>query len=290
MRSMTGYGRHRAQCDGRSMTIELKSVNHRSLDIGMRLPRALLFLDDPIRKGLAARLSRGHVDVFLTYENMRNDARTVRVDQTLAALYADALGEIVKATGLADDRSAARIAGMPDVLTVSEQDEDIASVTRLAEDALTGALDALLAMREREGDSLHDDLLCKLATLKALHRAILTRAPQSIVDMKDRLSARVAELLSAPLEPDRLAQEVALLAGKAAIDEELVRLESHFAQFASALESAEPIGRRLDFLVQEMGREVNTIGSKASDLLIANAVIDAKAELEKLKEQLANVE
>lgn len=290
MRSMTGYGRSRMEMDGRETTVEVKTVNHRFLDISFRMPRSLSFLEEPIRKALAARMSRGHVDVYLTYCNARADARVVNVDLSLLQAYQKALSQMREAGHLVDDMKLSAYARLPDVLTVSEQEEDQAAVTALATVALNRALDDLIAMREREGSRLGDDMGAKLAHLDQLRAQIAARAPRVTVDYRDRLKARIEQLMEGPPDEQRLVQEVALFADRAAIDEELVRLSSHIAQISALIRSGEPVGRKLDFLVQELNREINTIGSKASDLEIASCVVDAKSEIEKLREQVQNIE
>ena len=288
---MTGYGRCQAVEDGREMTVEVKSVNHRFLDLSCRLGRNLMFLDDAMRAGVGAKLARGHVDVFVSYANHREDAREVRVDTALALAYqqgfkalAGALGEAGKMPSLTD------YAHLPDVLSVQEREEDQDAVRALFERALAGALDALIAMREREGERLRGDVLEKLDALGALREKIAERAPGVVEDYRERLSQRLAQMLSGEIDEARLATEVAIFADRAAIDEELVRLGSHIAQVRETVELAEPVGRKLDFLVQELGREVNTIGSKAQDTEIAQCVVQAKGEIEKLREQVQNIE
>ncbi|MDD7445259.1 MAG: YicC family protein [Clostridiales bacterium] len=291
MRSMTGYGRGGIERDGRELTLELKTVNHRFLDLNIRLPRALLFLEDGLRKGLNARLSRGHVDVFINYRNVREDAREVTLDGALLKAYARAMDEAaLLVPGVKDDRALTRLVSMPDVLTVAERSEDQESVTALCADVLNLACDALEQMREREGESIGRDLAAKVDNLERIAGEIAGRAPGVVKDYQQRLNERIAELLQSPPDPQRLAQEVAIFADRAAIDEELVRLSSHFAQFRHLLAASEPVGRKLDFLVQEMNREVNTIGSKASDLEIGKRVVEAKAEIEKIREQVQNIE
>ncbi|GHU82318.1 hypothetical protein FACS1894196_0460 [Clostridia bacterium] len=290
MYSMTGYGRCRREMDGREVTVEIKSVNHRFLDINPRLPRGLLFAEDALRKALSERLSRGHADMVVSYRNGRADAREVLVDAALARAYSAALDTLAAATGVPDDRSLLRLAAMPDVLTVSEREEDQQAVTALCLLALDGAADALIAMRAREGEALRADLLARLGALADAAQQIAARAPEVPLAYAARLTARVTELLAAPPDPQRLAQEIALLADRAAIDEELTRLGSHIAQMREALDAGEPVGRKIDFLVQEMNREVNTIGSKASDLEIGALVVLAKAEIEKIREQVQNIE
>lgn len=291
MRSMTGYGRASLERDGRELTLELKTVNHRFLDLNIRLPRALLFLEDGMRKGLNARLSRGHVDVFINYRNAREDAREVTLDGALLKAYARAVDEAASLLlDVRDDRSLARLVTMPDVLVVAEKAEDQDAVTALCADVLNLACDALEQMRAREGESIGRDLAAKVDNLERISGEIAERAPGVVKDYQQRLNERIAELLQSPPDPQRIAQEVALFADRAAIDEELVRLSSHFAQFRHLLAQQEPVGRKLDFLVQEMNREVNTIGSKASDLEIGRRVVEAKAEIEKIREQVQNIE
>ena len=290
MKSMTGYGRWRAERDGREMTVEVKSVNHRFLDVSCRLPRSLSFLDDAVRKGVAAQAGRGHIDVFVSYANHRTDARCVRVDTALAAAYQRAASELAGALGTQETLTLAEYARLPDVLTVGEGEEDQAAVRVLFDEALAGAMRELSDMRGREGESLRRDLLEKTANIEAIRDQIALRAPQVVEGYRDRLRQRLASLLEGELDEARFATEVALFADRAAIDEELVRLVSHIAQIRAAAESAEPVGRQLDFLVQELNREVNTIGSKALDAAIAQLVVKAKGEIEKLREQVQNVE
>ncbi len=290
MQSMTGYGRCRRESNGREMTVEVKTVNHRFLDINLRLSRGLLFLEDPLRKALSARLSRGHADIFINYRNARDDAREVVVDVPLAMAYAKAMDALRDAVNVPDDRSLSRIAALPDVLVISERDEDQEAVLVLCMEAFHGALDALLTMRMDEGKALRRDISERLDTMASLVSQIAERAPMIPAEYQAKLNTRLAELAGAVVDPMRLAQEVAIFADRAAIDEELVRLHSHIAQLQDALTAEEPIGRKLDFLVQELNREVNTIGSKASDLAIASLVVAAKAEIEKIREQVQNIE
>ena len=290
MRSMTGYGRCQVVEDGREMTVEVKSVNHRFLDLSCRLGRNLTFLDDAVRSGVSAKLARGHVDVFVSYANHREDAREVRVDTALAQAYKRGFKELAVVFGAARMPSLADYARLPDVMTVQEREEDQQVVRALFERALDGALDNLIAMRTQEGERLKADLLEKIANLEALQQQIAARAPGVVEDYRDRLNQRIAQLLNGEIDEARLATEVAIFADRAAIDEELVRLVSHFEQVRKTVELTEPVGRRLDFLVQELGREVNTIGSKAQDTQIAGWVVQAKGEIEKLREQVQNIE
>lgn len=290
MHSMTGYGRCQIERDGRTMTVEVKSVNHRFLDISFRLARHLMFLDDAVRKGVSARLARGHVDVFVNYENHREDAREVRVDTALAAAYQRAMGELSATLGIDSCISLQDFARMPDVLTIQESAEDQDAVRALFEEALSGALDALIAMRAQEGESMKADILDKIARIEAIREAVAVRAPLVVEDYRVKLKERIAAMTEGEIDEARLLTEIAIFADRAAVDEELVRLLSHTSQIRKTAEMTEPVGRKLDFLVQELNREVNTIGSKAMDAEIAQQVVHAKGEIEKLREQVQNIE
>jgi uncharacterized protein (TIGR00255 family) len=290
MHSMTGYGRCRLEADGRALTIEIKTVNHRFLDLSLRLPRPLMALEDRARKAIGAALSRGHADVFVGYQNTRGDARQVRVDLPLAGAYQRALEELAAQVGVQADLSLSQIAQLPDILTVTEGEDDLTAIGALLEAALSEALADVTQMRAREGEAMRQDLTDRLNCLADIAAQIAGRAPQVVEAYRARLQARIEEAMAAPPDPQRLLQEVALFADRAAIDEELARLDSHIAQIRAALASAEPVGRKLDFLVQELNREVNTIGSKASDGAIAALIVAAKAEIEKMREQVQNIE
>ena len=290
MHSMTGYGRCQIERDGRTMTVEVKSVNHRFLDISFRLARHLMFLDDAVRKGVSARLARGHVDVFVNYENHREDAREVRVDTALAAAYQRAMGELSATLGIESSMSLQDFARMPDVLTIQESAEDQEAVRALFEEALSGALDALIVMRAHEGESMKRDILDKITRIEAIREAVSVRAPLVVVEYRVKLKERIAAMTEGEIDEARLLTEIAIFADRAAVDEELVRLLSHTSQIRKTAELTEPVGRKLDFLVQELNREVNTIGSKAMDAEIAQQVVQAKGEIEKLREQVQNIE
>ena len=289
MLSMTGYGRAAAELDGRQLTIEIKSVNHRFLDISFRMPRNLMFLEDDARKIISARLARGHVDVFFTYRNLRSDARVVTCDRTLFDAYAAVLEQLT-GDDLQDDRTLMNIARMPDVLTVTEADEDQDALRKLLGMSLSSALDALCVMREREGCEMKRDLALRIDHIEEMTCAIEARYPETVEAYKQRLRAAIEELVGQNVDETRLLTEVAVMADRSAIAEETVRLHAHVAQLRECLEKAEPVGRRLDFLVQELNREVNTISSKSQDVPITQLVIAMKAEIEKLREQLQNVE
>ncbi|MBR0026381.1 MAG: YicC family protein [Clostridia bacterium] len=289
--SMTGFGRAAVERDGREMTVELKSVNHRYLDLGIRLPRQLNFLEDVLRKAVSAEFARGHVDIFVNYRNTRKDARTVSIDSALLSAYLTAAREANQEAGLADDLTLSGVLRLPDVTTITEADEDREIVAELTREAVKAAAAELRAMREKEGENLAKDLTARADTVLSLAERIGERAPLVVDEYRTKLNARIEDLLSGvDVDRARLATEVALFADKANIDEELVRLHSHVKQFKNMMKSDEAVGRKLDFIVQEMNREFNTIGSKANDAEIASLVIEGKAEIEKIREQVQNIE
>ncbi len=289
MRSMTGYGRAMRENDGRQLTIELKSVNHRFLDLSFRMPRNLMFLEDDARKLISSRLARGHVDVFMTYRNMRADARVVQVDRSLFDAYANAL-EGLSGSDVKDDRSLMSIARLPDVLTVTEAEEDQEALRTLLKETLSAALDGIVAMREREGREIQKDLAYRGDRIEEMTAQIEQRYPETVAEYTARLRASIEELISQNVDETRLLTEVAIMADRSAIAEETVRLHAHIAQLRECLAQEEPVGRRLDFLVQELNREVNTISSKSQDVPITQLAVSMKAEIEKLREQLQNIE
>ncbi|MBQ6594921.1 MAG: YicC family protein [Clostridia bacterium] len=289
MHSMTGYGRGVREADGRALTIELKSVNHRFLDLSLRMPRNLSFLEEEIRHIIGGRLARGHIDVFVTYSNHRSDAKRVEVDMALLQAYSDALGSM-KAFGFPDDISLMSLARMPDVLIVTEAEEDREAVIALMQDALGQALDELSAMRSSEGARLADDLENHAAAIDGLTKAIEARYPETVDEHTARLRSAIEELAGRDLDETRLLTEIAIIADRSAIDEETVRLHSHVEELRRLIRSEEPVGRRLDFLVQELNREANTITSKSQDVPITRMAVEMKAEIEKMREQLQNVE
>ena len=289
MHSMTGYGRAMREIEGRQLTIELKSVNHRFLDVSFRMPRGLMFLEDDARKRIAAKLSRGHVDVFMTYRNLRSDTKTVRVDEALLSAYMQAFDQIA-AAGLKDDRAMMGVSRFPDVLIVEEAPEDQDALRTLMAETLDEALDELKSMRAREGEEMKKDLTFRVNEIGRITNAIEARYPDTVKEYTERLRASVRELIGSEIDESRLVMEVAIMADRSAIAEEIVRLNSHLGQLRELFAHTEPIGRKIDFIVQELNREVNTISSKSQDIPITQLAVDAKAEIEKLREQLQNVE
>ncbi len=291
MYSMTGFGKGTCAVDGREMTVELKSVNNRFLDISMRLPRSLSQLEEPFRRALQQRLSRGHIDVFVNYRNTRSDARAVRLDTPLMEAYVQQARKAAEALSLTDDLTLSRVLSLPDVTEIVPADEDEEALLSLGEQAVHLAIDALLKMRLGEGERLKQDLHSRIERMEEYAAAIEKRAPGVAEDYRKKLTERIEEMVKdTEVDRSRLATEIALFADRAAIDEEIVRLKSHLVHFNELLEVQEPAGRKMDFLIQEMNRECNTIGSKANDAALTDLVLLCKAEIEKLREQIQNIE
>ena len=287
MRSMTGYGRCQLQAGPWEVTVELRAVNHRYLDVAMRLPRNLLFLEDGVRKGLQP-LVRGHVDVYITVRQTEGATREVSADTSLAVAYVAAAKAISEASGAENDLTVSKLMQLEGVTTVTEAAMDEEAVSALCAQALSGAVAQLDDMRLREGENLRADLSEHLDKVVALREQVVAYAPKVVEEYRQRLTDRLAKLPIEPVDPARLAQEVALMADKCAIDEELARLVSHIAQLRRYLDLPGETGKKMDFLIQEMNRETNTIGSKCSDAAIAQCVVDMKSEIEKLREQIQN--
>ena len=290
MRSMTGCGSGKVQQDGWEVTVDLKTVNHRFLDIGMRLPRNLSFLEQTVRDTIGRKISRGHTDVYLTVKRTDISAIDVACDTDLAGLYLGAAEQIAQKTGAENDMTVSSLMKMDGVLTLNEREMDEETVASICREATEIAAAQLVQMREREGMHLKGDLQNHLDAADALREMIMKRAPMVVEEYRDKLETRLKNLLTESVDPQRLAQEVAIIADRCAIDEELARLDSHIRQMRKYLENEGEIGKKMDFLIQEMNREANTIGSKASDAAIAQHVVDLKSEIEKLREQIQNVE
>lgn len=291
IKSMTGFGRSALNSDGRELTVELKAVNHRFLDISFRFPRSLSFLEDTVRAELSRLLSRGHIDVYAYYRNTRGDSKSVSIDKALVSAYLDASKALSEEFSLQYDLSVSKLLRIQDLVSIVDADEDTDALKALMADAVRAACSELIKMREAEGERIKTDLQARITLLSSIRDRISERAPLVVEAYRAKLNARIESILSdTEIDRARLATEIALFADRANIDEELVRLESHFKAAVELLSSSEPVGRKLDFLVQEMNREFNTIGSKANDQSISALVIDGKAEIEKLREQVQNLE
>ncbi len=287
MRSMTGYGRSQRQSGAWEVTVELRAVNHRYLDVAMRLPRNLLFLEDGVRKGLN-RLIRGHVDVYITVRQLEGASRLAEPDTALAASYVAAAKAIADATGANNDLTVTQLMKLEGVTSLTESAMDEDAVAALCWETLDAAISQLDEMRLREGENLRADLREHLDNVTALREKVVLYAPKVVEEYRQRLTDRLAKLPIEPVDPARLAQEVAIMTDKCAIDEELSRLMSHITQLGRYLDMQGETGKKMDFLIQEMNRETNTIGSKCLDAAIAQCVVDMKSEIEKLREQIQN--
>lgn len=294
VKSMTGYGRGERSGENRTVTVELRAVNNRYLDCAIKLPRAYLFAQDVMKERVGARVARGKVDVFVSIDQTGGEALTVTVNEPLARAYLDALWQLYQIDGgqrMSMSYKPTDLASFPDVLVVERQPEDQQAVQELILEALETALDDLEAMRCREGARMAQDILARAQRVEELTGQIEARSPQSVADYRERLTARLREILgSAQLDEGRLLTEAAIFADKVAVDEETVRLRSHLAQLRELLGQGGPVGRKLDFLIQEFNREANTIGSKCADLENTRSVVELKAEIEKIREQVQNLE
>ena len=291
IKSMTGYGGAKGEVKSIAVTAELKSVNNRYLDVSVRLPKSCLFAEEAVRTAVAGVISRGKVDVFITVDTSQAEQAVIRVNDNLASAYLKAVRDTADKYGLDGDISALSLVRFPEVLSADKTDADRDVLVEAITAVLTQALAEFDAMRAREGRKLAEDIGGKLTNLESMVTAVEKRSPETVAEYREKLLARMREVLAdAAVDEGRILQEAAIYADKVAVDEETVRLRSHIAQFRMLLEGGSPVGRKLDFLTQEMNREANTTGSKCADSDIARTVIDMKAELEKIREQIQNIE
>ena len=293
IRSMTGYGRAKQVRNGRTITVEVRSVNNRYLDCTVKMPRAFIFAEDALKSLVQKSVSRGKVDVFVTVESAGAEESVVVVNESLAKSYVSALetlkGLIGNAAGA--NYSVTDLARMPDVLTVTKAEEDLEALSEDLCAVLGEALKHYTAMRETEGEKLVTDIEGRANTILAILSRVEERAPGIVADYRARLTAKLQEVLgSTQIDEGRLLTEAAIYADKVAVDEETVRLHSHLDQLHQMLEQGGAVGRKLDFLIQEFNREANTIGSKCNDIETSRLVVDMKAEIEKIREQVQNIE
>lgn len=291
LKSMTGFGRAQKELDGYVITVELKSVNHRYFEFSSRVPRQYGFLDEKLKSYINGKVSRGKIECYVTIEALNTDTADVVVNHTLATAYVNALKEIAETYELKDDFGASTISRFPEVLVVRKSDEDEEKLWGYVQEVCSEAIDKFVAMREVEGSKMKDDIYSRGQFILDCVSYIEERSPQTVKEYNDKLVERVHELLGdVSLDENRILQEVAIYADKVAVAEETVRLRSHIEQLNAFISSDEPVGRKMDFLVQEINREANTIGSKANDVDIARKVVDIKAEVEKIREQIQNIE
>ena len=291
IKSMTGFGRAQETVDGMTVTVELKSVNHRYFEFTAKVPRTYGFLEEKLKSFLNARVSRGKMECYVSIENLEESDMEVVVNPSLAKGYVDALRTLSETFGLKEDYSAISIAKFPDVLTLRKAPADEEKIWNAVQKVTELAVERFVTVRETEGEKLRADILSKADTILEHVAFVESRSPQTVREYHEKLRQRMEELLeNTQVDEQRLLTEAAIFADKVAVDEETVRLRSHISQLREFLNADEPIGRKLDFLVQEMNRESNTIGSKAQDVEIAKRVIAIKAEVEKIREQVQNIE
>lgn len=291
IKSMTGFGRCEVSEGSRKITVEMKSVNHRYLDVNIKMPKKLNFFETAIRSELKNYIQRGKVDIFITYEDLTEANVCVRYNKELAAEYMKYLQQMEQDFSLDNDIRVSTLSRYPEVLTMEEQTTDEEELWQLLNKALKGAAEGFVDARIREGENLREDLTAKLNGMLNHVEFITERSPQIIADYRQKLRERVQELLEDnQIDENRLLMEVTIFADKVCVDEELVRLKSHIETTRAELQKGGSVGRKLDFIAQEMNREANTILSKANDLEISNRAIELKTEIEKVREQIQNIE
>lgn len=291
IRSMTGYGRGQSSQNGIHCTVEIRSVNHRFFECAVRYPRGCAFLEEKLKSLISSEVARGKLDVYVTAELQSVQRAEIEINHELATAYVRGIRELADSYALSAEISASELARNPDIFTIRKEPPDEALIWASVEDAARQALASFLAMREAEGEKLRQDIAGRADVIMQGVAFIEERSPKTVQAYRQRLEARIRELLSdANVDEQRLLTETAVFADKIAVAEETVRLRSHYDQLQQLLSCGGTVGRKLDFLLQEFGREVNTIGSKAQDAEIAKIVVDLKAELEKIREQIQNIE
>ena len=293
VKSMTGFGRCETEINGRAITVEIKSVNHRYFEFSCRVTRGYGFLEDKLKAFVNSRVARGKIDMFVSVGAADDVPCEVAVNHSLVSGYLTAMKEISDAYGIENDASVVSISRFPDVFTVSKAAVDEEQLTADVLSAAGQALDSFIAMREAEGERMKADILGRAQTILGIVSEIEERSPQTVTEYETRLLDRIRqtlENLSVEVDEQRILTEVAVFADKVAVAEETVRLRSHFEQLSEFLERNEPVGRKIDFIIQEMNREANTIGSKVQDAVLAHKVVDIKSEIEKIREQVQNIE
>lgn len=291
IRSMTGFGRCEIQCGEKKFTVEMKSVNHRYLDVNIRMPKKLYFFENPIRNYLKKYIQRGKVDIYVSYEDLSEGQMSLKYNENLAAEYLSYFRQMEEKFGLENDVRVSVLSRFPEIFTMEEQDVDEEEIWKGLQEAIDGACVQFVLARETEGEKLKEDLISKLDDMKSVVENIEERSPQIIAEYREKLEEKVKELLAdSQIDDSRIAAEVVLFSDKICTDEEIVRLKSHIDHMKSTLQTGEGIGRKLDFIAQEMNREANTILSKANDLTVSNYGIELKTEIEKVREQIQNIE
>lgn len=291
IKSMTGYGSAKGTVEGIEVCVELKSVNNKFLDTSVRLPRSFLFAEETVKSAVISHITRGKVDVFVTVDSSMADDMVVKVNEPLLKGYIAALDQIAKENDLPNDITAMSVSRFPDVLNVEKKELDAEAVAAGIRNIAEQALCDFDAMRIREGAKLKEDVLAKLETIEKLVTVIETESPKTVEEYREKLRQKLLEVLgTSGIDETRIVTEAAIFADKVAVDEETVRLRSHMAQLRTMLDGGSPIGRKIDFLLQEFNREANTTGSKCQNADIAHVVVDLKSEIEKIREQIQNIE
>ena len=291
IKSMTGYGSAKGTVEGLEIRVELKSVNNRYLDVSVRLPRSYLFAEEMVKSLVQKHISRGKVDVFVNVDSSDAGDMSVKINEGLLKGYVEAIRHIAAEYGLEDDLTAQSVSRFPDVLTVEKVDLDAEAISAGMEQIVEEALRDFDAMRAREGEKLRDDVLSRLETIRDLVAQVEAKAPETIAAYRRRLEQKMFEVLtSSGIDENRILAEVAVFADHIAVDEETVRLKSHMSQLTGMINGNSPTGRKIDFLIQEFNREANTIGSKCQNSEIEHVVVDRKSEIEKIREQIQNIE
>jgi len=291
IKSMTGYGSAKGTVEGLNITVELKSVNNRYLDANVRLPRNFLFAEELLKSAVQKHISRGKVDMFVTVDSSDAGDMTVKVNEPLLKGYLEALKSIAQEHDLPLDVTAYNISRFSDVLSVEKKELDAEAISKGIVEIAEKALADFDIMRSREGEKLREDVLSRIANIDSLVKQVEFESPKTVAEYRARLEARMAEVLgTAGIDENRILAEAAIYADHIAVDEETVRLRSHMSQLCSMVNGASPIGRKMDFLIQEFNRETNTIGSKCQNSDIAHVVVDIKSEIEKIREQIQNIE
>ncbi len=290
IKSMTGYGKANLSEKEREYQVEIKSVNHRYLDISVKMPRVLSYLEEEVKKEIASKVKRGKIDVFITFENNSTEGKEIKINTEIAKIYIDELKKLAKQEDISANIEVTEISKLPDVLSIQNKQEDESIKNELLE-TVSQATENLVQMRAVEGSKIAEDLLARIKVIQEKVKKISSLSTGLIEEYVVKLEGRIKEILkNQEIDETRLAQEVVIYADKCSIEEEVTRLKSHISQFEKLLNSKEAIGKKLDFIIQEMNRETNTIGSKANQLEITNEVIDVKTELENIREQIQNVE
>lgn len=290
MKSMTGFGRANYENDGRMYNIEIKSVNHRYCDISVKLPRSISYLEEKIKKEIALNISRGKVDILITFENNSSKGRNIKINKELAKIYIQELRELANENNINDNIPVTEISKFPEVLIIQNvEDEEI--IWKEVNTCLEEAINNFIIMRKQEGIKIKEDLKTRLSAIKQKVSKISEYSTRLVEEYVVKLEARIKEILKTDIvDKERLNQEIVIYADKCSVEEELTRLESHISQFNNMMDENIPVGKKIDFLIQEMNREINTIGSKSGSLEITNLVIETKTELEDIREQIQNIE